>query len=601
MWGFAIHTPRQIEAAPKHVEFFESDVRNIAHALIREITQNSGDAAVDVQGEVRLAFQFKTIDAATFRERYLGGLPGKPELSEHLIASGFRPPLPIDDDAPVQLLVIEDFGTTGLTGVYNQRTAQKSAFLAFWNCYGMSSKGDADGGRHGIGKSVVPSSSRISAFYGVTHRADDHRELMMGQIVLRPHYIGDDTYDSFGQFSPSGENEWAMPFEGVEVEQAKIDFQLQRSDEPGLSLIVPYPSIEITPEALIRAGVEHCFHQILTGHLRLEINDTVLSKDTLLDYIAEHNDPKLRAAAELSAEAAAGQLQVFQPNSEDSRQRLKADHFDVETVEAMRDVYRQGKTVAVRLPIDVRPREGVRQTGHVMLYLRRANEASAAAETYVRGRVTVPSQQRVLVGAASVGLLVADQSPVSRFLGDSEGVAHVKWVMNKLRDKYLAYEDPFRRIREGLGDLQRILVDQAEDRHIKNLLKDFFWQPKKPEDKSDDTDDDDDFPDIQGQDPAVVVQQLAGGFELNVADGIEDPLHIRIDIGYAVRRGSPKWSPADFKLGETVTLHATGDGELTFEGNRIRVLNALPGFHLVAKGFDPNRDVIVRVNASEEA
>lgn len=600
MWGFAVHPPRMIEAAPKHEEFFASDVRNSAHALIRELTQNSGDAAVDINSEVRLSFQFKEIDAAIFNDRYLAALPGKPALRDHLIAAKLRQPLPLDEDGPVRLLVIEDFGTTGLTGAFDESNEEKSAFLAFWKRYGSSSKGDDHGGRHGIGKSVVPNSSRIFAFFGITRRHDDHRELMMGQVVLRPHRINGETYDSFGQFSPSMDDEWALPFEGDPIEQAKTDFQLQRGDEPGLSLIVPYPMAEITPQALTQAAVEHCFHQILTGHLRLEIDDVVLSKDTLLNFVAGHSNPRLRAAAELSAEVASGTLQPFEPQEDEFRQRLSVEHFSDETLAQMRDLYRQGSTVAVRLPVEIRPREGERQTGHVFLYLRRAVEANAANETYVRGRVTVPGQQRVLVGASSLGLLVADQGPVSRFLGDSEGVSHVKWVMNKLRDKYLGVEEPFRRIRDGLGDLQRILVDEAEDRHIKNLLKDFFWQPKPPEKKADDDDNSDDFPDIEPHKPAVQIQRLAEGFELKVADEIEDPLHIRLEISYAVRRGSPKWSAADFSLGDSVTLRATGDGELTFEGNRIRIKNALPGFHLIAKGFDPNRDVLVRALAAEE-
>src|SRR5690606_33390294 len=112
MWGFAVHPPRMVEAAPKHGEFFASDVRNSAHALIRELTQNSGDAAIDAETEVRLTFQFTTIDAATFKDRYLTALPHKPTLREHLIAAKVRPPLPLDEDGPVPLLVIEDFGTT---------------------------------------------------------------------------------------------------------------------------------------------------------------------------------------------------------------------------------------------------------------------------------------------------------------------------------------------------------------------------------------------------------------------------------------------------------------------------------------------------------
>lgn len=598
MWGFAIHPPRMIEAAPKHDEFFASDVRDSAHALIRELTQNSGDAALDAAGEVRLSFQFRSIEKDVFVQRYLRCLPGRPALHEHLRASGLHNPLPLEEDGAVIALVVEDFGTTGLTGSFDASNQEKSSFLAFWKRYGTSSKGNESGGRHGIGKSVVPSSSRIRAFFGVTRRHDDGRELLMGQVVLRPHRIGEGTYDSFGQFSPSSDDEWALPYEGSDVAQAKADFQLERDSQSGLSLIVPYPLVEITKEALVQAAVEHCFHQILSGHLRLEIDDVVLSKDTLLSVVAQHSDPRLRAAAELSAEVAKGALKLFEPKDGALRTRLSAEHFTEDDLTVMRERYRHGETVAVRLPVEIRPKEGEAQIGAVYLYVRRAADANAARETYVRGRVTVPGQGRSLIGSSTLGLLVADHGAASRFLGDSEGVSHVKWVMNKLRDKYRNVESSFHPIRHGLGDLQRILVDEAEDRHIKDALKQFFWQPKPPEGQPDEVTATDEQPVVQGRSPVFDVRRIVGGFEIGIDENVaEDALQAKVEVGYAVRSGMPKWSPADFAFGESVTVIQVGPGNVTFEGNAIRIRDAAAGFNLQLKGFDPNRDLVVRAVA----
>lgn len=598
MWGFAIHPPRMIEAAPKHDEFFASDVRDSAHALIRELTQNSGDAALEAAGEVRLSFQFRSIQRDIFEQRYLRGLPDRPALYEHLIAAGIRKPLPLEDAGPVPVLVIEDFGTTGLTGSFDASNQEKSSFLAFWKRYGTSSKGDESGGRHGIGKSVVPSSSRVRAFFGVTRRHDDNRELMMGQVVLRPHRIETGTYDSFGQFSPSSDDEWALPYEGQDVAQAKADFQLERTDESGLSLIIPYPLAEINSSALVQAAVEHCFHQILSGHLRLEIDDVTLSKETLLSAISSHNDPRLRAAAELSAEVAKGKLDQFEPKEGALRSRLSIEHFHEDDLAAMRERYRKGETVAVRLPVEIRPKDSEAQIGAVFLYVRRAADASSARETYVRGRVTVPGQGRSLIGSSTLGLLVADYGPASRFLGDSEGVSHIKWVMNKLRDKYRAVEQSFHPIRHGLGDLQRILVDETEDRHIKDALKQFFWQPKPPEERPDEVTANGDFPDLQARPAVFDVRRIAGGFEIGIDENVvEESLQAKVEVGYAVRNGLPKWSPADFIFGDSITVVQTGPGQAVFEGNAIRIRDAAAGFNLQLKGFDPNRDLVVRAVA----
>ena len=598
MWGFATHPPRMVEAAPKHDEFFLASVPDQAHALVREVTQNSADAIRPGVDQVQLRFRFVEMDRAVFHSRYLKDLPGRPTLREHCAAVGMRD-IPIDDAGPVRLLVIEDFGTTGLNGRYDKHE-ESSSFQAFWKRYGTSNKGDDRGGRHGIGKSVVPSSSRLHAFFGVTKRSEDCGELLMGQIVLRPHRIQEKTYDSFGQFSPSGEEEWAMPYESQDViEQAKADFQLERADEPGLSLIVPYVLPSITEEALTRAAVEHCFHQILAGHLRIFVGSVDLSKDTLLDFVDTQDDPALRAAARLSAEASDGSLPLFEPNTSPIRGRLSADQFDDKTIEAMRQRFDAGMTVCVRVPIEVRARDKAAETGQVTLYMRRAADSDAVRETYVRGRVTVPHQHKQLGGSALVGLLVAEDGPASKFLGDSEDVAHTKWVKNKLVEKYVAPATAFDVVKSALKELKKILVGEGEDQHVKDLLKDYFWQPKaSPHDKGavnkPPTD-------IEPNKPAFTINEVAGGFVAEVKGlPAEEEVNASIEVAYAVRRGSGGWSKEDFLLGKDIKVTSAGVGEIEFESNRIIVSSARSGLRIIAVGFDPNRDLLLRVRAMDE-
>lgn len=598
MWGFATHPPRMVEAAPKHDEFFLASVPEQAHALVREVTQNSADAIRPDVDQVQLHFRFVEVDRATFHSRYLKDLPTRPVLREHCTAAGMRD-IPMDEAGPVRLLVIEDFGTTGLNGRYDKHE-ESSSFQAFWKRYGTSNKGDDRGGRHGIGKSVVPSSSRLHAFFGVTKRSEDGAELLMGQIVLRPHRIKEKTYDSFGQFSPSGEEEWAMPYDSQDViAQAKADFQLERADEPGLSLVVPYVLSSITEEALTRAAVEHCFHQILAGHLRIFIGDVDLSKETLLDFVDTQDDPALRAAARLSAEAADGNLPVFEPNATPVKGRLSADYFDDKAIEAMRQRFDAGKTVCVRVPIEIRARDKVAETGKVTLYLRRATDSDAVRETYVRGRVTVPHQHKQLGGAALVGLLVAEDGPASRFLGDSEDVAHTKWVKNKLSEKYVAPAAAFDVVKGALKELKKILVGEGEDQHVKDLLKDYFWQSKP---SSFDKGDGNKPPtDIEPNKPVFTINEVAGGFVAEIKElPADEEVSASIEVAYAVRRGSGGWTKEDFVIGKDITVTRTGVGEIEFENNKIIVSAARRGLRVKALGFDPNRDLLMRVRALDE-
>ena len=43
------------------------------------------------------------------------------------------------------------------------------------------------------------------------------------------------------------------------------NFELHRGKSPGLSLVIPFPDDDIIPDALIKAAIESCFHQITTN------------------------------------------------------------------------------------------------------------------------------------------------------------------------------------------------------------------------------------------------------------------------------------------------------------------------------------------------
>lgn len=597
MWGFATHPPRMVEAAPKHDEFFLAAVPEQAHALVREMTQNSSDAIAEGETQVQLHFRFVNVERTVFT-RYLDNLPDRSSLQTHCEAAGMRE-LPLGDN-PVRCLVIEDFGTRGLTGKYDAYE-EASSFQAFWKRYGTSNKGSDQGGRHGIGKSVVPSSSLLHAFFGLTHRWDDHAELFMGQIVLRPHRIGETTFDSFGQFSPSDESEWAMPYDDADfIAKAKADFGLERTDQPGLSLIVPYVVSSVTEESLVRAVVEHCFHQILAGHLQVTVGERELSRHTLLAFVEEHENASLRAAAKLSAEAAQVELPAFAPKQAPVTGRLSADLFDEATIAAMRERFDAGDTVKVSVPLEIRPRGKTSTEGRVTLYLKRAEDSDGAAETYVRGRVTVPHQQRQLGGSALVGLLVAENGPASTFLGDSEDVAHTKWVKNKLPVLYVNPAIAFDVVKSGLKELKKILVGEGDDQHVKDYLKDFFWQPKPsmsgggPGGAGPD--------EIKTNVPVFTVTEVVGGFVAEIKDlPAEETVDASIEVNYAVRRGSGRWSKEDFEIGRDISVTKTGDGGVDFDGNRILVTRARAGLRIKALGFDVNRDLIVRARELSRA
>ncbi len=82
-------------------------------------------------------------------------------------------------------LAVADFGTRGLTGdpgavpELDEDAGTRNGYYYFFRNVGRSGKGEGDRGRWGLGKAVLPVSSRIRAIFGLTIRPDDNRPLLL--------------------------------------------------------------------------------------------------------------------------------------------------------------------------------------------------------------------------------------------------------------------------------------------------------------------------------------------------------------------------------------------------------------------------------------
>src|SRR6266851_5470290 len=108
-WNFEERDPRYIEQELTQRDQFNNDEVTLAEAIVREVIQNSADAALD-STPVKVCFSIREIspaDVQKFREQFAA-------LRPHLVACGINA-WEIDEKKP-QMLVIEDFSTKGLTG-----------------------------------------------------------------------------------------------------------------------------------------------------------------------------------------------------------------------------------------------------------------------------------------------------------------------------------------------------------------------------------------------------------------------------------------------------------------------------------------------------
>jgi len=191
VWYFEERNLRAVLTFPKNEEHFAA-VSGVVTSLVREITQNSGDAWSGNE-PVQVQFRFGKLDANRFADHIEG-------LSVHLESFSDLRAL-LEGTKTVPYLAVEDFGTTGLKGSYDlSADGVGSNYVAFWRRYGESSKSEQQGGRHGLGKSTISTASKLRLFFGATVRAadPDRHLLLQGQISLRPHKSGDKVYDAYG-------------------------------------------------------------------------------------------------------------------------------------------------------------------------------------------------------------------------------------------------------------------------------------------------------------------------------------------------------------------------------------------------------------------
>ena len=277
---------------PVQGEFFTS-AADMPERLVRESIQNSMDAALGNE-QVRVRFAFSGPQHALSATR---AKPYLDELSPHLDAvtqaSSPSGGLAVREEAeavneaydlleqPLDYLVVEDFGTRGLTGDVQANGANEvgNNFWGFFRQVGISTKGQDEAGSWGLGKWVFPDASRINALIAITRRTGERDTLVMGLAILKTHELDGSRYPAYGHFAAADDADdvdwFPMPVSGDEsplfLSQAENDFRLWRGRQPGLSVIIPWPKEELTPASIARAVITQYFLPIMRGRLEVVI------------------------------------------------------------------------------------------------------------------------------------------------------------------------------------------------------------------------------------------------------------------------------------------------------------------------------------------
>ena len=381
--------PSEINQNPFQGEFF-TVASDFSERLVRESLQNSLDARRDGE-QVRVRFTFSGENGALPVEAAAAYVD---QLAPHIQADPGADAAEreaIDEalgllDAPMTWLTVEDFGTSGLAGdtEANDPNEPGNHFWGFFRSVGISPKGEDAGGSWGLGKWVFPDASMVNAYLGATRRTNEDRTLLMGMAVLRTHTLDGAKHPLYGQFAAetdTGDDDWLpLPIDSRDdqdfVLQTLMDFDLDRLDQPGLSVVIPYPRTELTAGSIARAVITQYFLPIVRGDLTVEIRapgerERVISTSTIAQEVVDIPKPSEEDAHdEESPDSLAGVIRLAQwaiQVDDDSHIKLGVptrsnDTLELLDLEALQERYERGDRLAFSLETQVRRRSTSERT-----------------------------------------------------------------------------------------------------------------------------------------------------------------------------------------------------------------------------------------------
>lgn len=624
-WHFREQNPGDPTRDPIVGEFFSTDaITNPAEALVREGIQNSLDAGIPgipVRIRIGLGTNDRQLPASRVR-RWLGSA----WLHIEAPGNGLREPPEISSPCPY--LVFEDFGTSGLTGDPEQpfdEPGTKNLFFYFFRAEGRSSKGEMDRGRWGVGKHVFPRASLISTTFGYTVRADDGRSLLMGHAVLKSHKLEGAFFTPDAYFGTQRQDRLVLPFEKATVlDIFRADFNLHRSNEPGLSIVVPFLDGEFTRDNLAAAVISGYFHPILEGKLVVTIDSDEGSLEvtaaTLLHSVESLEPPaqaELRPLVEIARwySSTGKNCLIELPPCNPDRPAWDEALIPGEMIPKIRGALDAGDYLAIRCHLTVRQKGHPARPSYFDVCLRQGENDSGKVVFIREGIIIANVKAPRTRGIRS--LVIVEDKPLATLLGDSENPAHTEWQKDSsnFKGKYVYGKSYIEFVARAAAEIiQRARAD--EDTPDKTLLLDIFSLPsttddnapkrseRKPKHESGDRTGDD-VDSIEPRRRRFRITKTPGGFIIQGIGAADDvPALLRVRVAYDVRKGNPlsKYSPIDFRLGASPTVFDPpphGIELTTVADNRLVARVVIPDFRLTVKGFDERRDLFVSASMED--
>lgn len=606
-WYFDEVEPGTMERNPVSEEFFTNGTR--LEAVIRESLQNSLDATDGGNDPVEVRIYFSGDEdklPAEKLEPYFKG--GKQRFTDP--KNGLASPENVMSE-DCRFLVIEDFHTTGLTGITDKRPLEEDlAHRNDWNYYnyffrenGSTKVGANTLGSWGAGKCVFQRASRLKCSFSYSIRDKyDPRSFVVGKATLKFH-----TDAEYVTWAPDGwfglksdvQEPRKMKKHPITDEQFitkfKEDFNITRKDESGTSIVIPYINLSQDAENegalfnqrnLVRAVLRNFLVAIYDGKLKVVVKvgkngtETVIDKSKVDAYGSFLPKPEDRDALvttlhhELiltSLGTSFPESQKFTLSSPGDDPIWKKTMFSGDQLKSMRKLLQEKKPCRITIPVPVRKKDASGSVliceGKFTVLLKRHDLPKSLPPVFYRVGLLIDAVATVNLNNYIAAVLI-ERDALADLLVAAEPPSHSKW--NYDTDRVAKeYDKPRKHIQYVSYAVREILNTLATFDQARNYdpLSDVFGikKPKQETGNNDGNKPDNGNGGEEGgngdQTPSeklriVAISEINGeakGIKAKAGEGLAKvpdekfPFVAKFVVGYDTFKGLD-WSPNDFML-----------------------------------------------------
>lgn len=603
MWDFDQVKPGEMERNSVSEEFFASGTR--LESVIRESLQNSLDATDGGSApvEVRIYFSGENDELPPEKlrpyfnqgERFKD--PKNGLVSPETVMSG-----------NCCFLVIEDFHTTGLTGVTDECPIDEDVLHRNdWNYYnyffrenGSTKVGAGTLGSWGAGKCVFQRASRLkcSFTYSVRDGGYEPRAFVVGKATLKYHIDPDHhRWRPDGWFGLKGNDPSKMQklpiTDAAFIAKFREDFNITRNDEPGTSVVIPYINLsegsesegaEFNQHNLVRSVLRNFLVAINDGKLRVLVKvgkngtETVIDKSSVRDYGSFLPTPEERDAlvtqlhhALILENMELPDAQKFTLASPGEYPQWKKEMFSEDQLKSIRSLLQEEKKACcITVPIPIRKKNADGEIsikeGRFFVLLKRQALPKNLPSVFYRVGLLIDDVTTEKWNTYIATVLI-ERGELADLLVAAEPPSHNKWLwgMDRVAVEYDKPKNHILYVSHAVNSIISMLAAFDQERNYDPLSDVFGIKKNKPGtrnsegNKADNGNGGNEGENTEPPPPEkriVTISEIDGnvkGIRAKAGEGLSNvsdekfPFKATFFVGYDTFRGLD-WSPNDFML-----------------------------------------------------